>query len=56
MGLHASAGTGERLDAYGTRTNEGQSYERRGIDFEDAIQIFDSPVWETLSPRTGEQR
>ena len=30
--------------------------ERHGIDFEDAIQIFAGPVWETLSPRTGEQR
>jgi len=30
--------------------------ERHGIDFEDAIQIFDGPVWETLSPRPGEQR
>ena len=28
--------------------------ERHGIDFEDAVQIFDGPVWETLSPRTGE--
>ena len=30
--------------------------ERHGIDFEDAVQIFDGPVWETVSPRTGEQR
>ena len=30
--------------------------DRHGIDFEDAVQIFSGPVWETLSPQTGEQR
>ena len=30
--------------------------DQRGIDFEDAVQIFDGPVWETLSPRADEQR
>ena len=30
--------------------------ERHGIDFEDAVQIFDGPVWETLSPRMDEAR
>ena len=30
--------------------------DQHGIDFEDAIQIFDGPVRETLSPRMNEER
>ena len=30
--------------------------EQHGIDFEDAVQIFDGPVRETLSPRMNEER
>lgn len=30
--------------------------EKHGIDFLDAVRIFDAPVLEVLSPREGEQR
>ena len=32
------------------------SQTQHGIDFEDAVQIFDGPLWETLSPRMNEER
>ena len=52
-----SMGRGERSDLFEWDEDKRRSViERHGIDFEDAIQIFDGPVWETLSPRPGEQR
>lgn len=52
-----SIGRGERSVLFEWDENKRRSVlERHGIDFEDAVQIFDGPVWETLSPRTGEQR
>ena len=52
-----SIGRGDRSVLFEWDENKRSSVvARHGIDFEDAIQIFDGPVWETLSPRPGEQR
>ena len=48
---------GERPVLFEWDENKRRSVvERHGIDFEDAVQIFDGPVRETLSPRMNEER
>lgn len=52
-----SVGSGEGSVLFEWDENKRSSVlERHGIDFEDAIRIFDGLVWETPSPRTGEPR